>query len=155
LIISTQAPTDADLLSILIDDAKAGHDPRVVCKVYSAPTTDDPFDAATIRLANPALGDFLNEVEVMAMADDARRMPSRESEFRNLLLNQRIEASNPFVKPQQWKNCAGEVTDISGRECYAGLDLSETADLTALVVISKIDGVWHVVPTFWLPGEGI
>jgi hypothetical protein len=31
IVISTQAPTDADLLSILIDDAKAGHDPRTFC----------------------------------------------------------------------------------------------------------------------------
>src|SRR5262245_61937930 len=31
IIISTQAPTDADLLSILIDDALAGYDPRAVC----------------------------------------------------------------------------------------------------------------------------
>jgi phage terminase large subunit-like protein len=37
IIISTQAPTDADLLSILIDDAKAGHDPRTVLRFQSAP----------------------------------------------------------------------------------------------------------------------
>jgi phage terminase large subunit-like protein len=30
IIISTQAPTDADLLSVLIDDALAGHDSRVI-----------------------------------------------------------------------------------------------------------------------------
>src|SRR6516165_3058916 len=34
IIISTQAPTDADLLSVLIDDALAGHDPHTVVKVY-------------------------------------------------------------------------------------------------------------------------
>ena len=54
IIISTQAPTDADLLSILIDDALAGHDPHTVVKLYSAPTDLDPFDEETIRLANPA-----------------------------------------------------------------------------------------------------
>ena len=32
IIISTQAPTDADLLSTLIDDAKTGADPRVVLR---------------------------------------------------------------------------------------------------------------------------
>jgi phage terminase large subunit-like protein len=61
LIISTQAPTDADLAqSVLIDDAKAGHDPRVVCSLYTAPQEDDPFAEETIRKANPAFGDFLN-----------------------------------------------------------------------------------------------
>ncbi len=36
---------------------------------------------------------------------------------------------------------------------YAGLDLSEVGDLTALVLIGKIDGIWHVRPTFWLLGD--
>lgn len=145
----------AILLSILIDDALGGHDPRTVVKLYTAPRTLDPFARETIALANPALGSFLNEREVMAMAEDARRMPAREAEFRNLILNQRVEACNPFLQPALWQACAGEVADISGRECYAGLDLSEVRDLTALVVISKVDGIWQMVPTFWLPREGI
>jgi phage terminase large subunit-like protein len=60
IIISTQAPTDADLLSILIDDALAGHDPHTVVKLYSAPTDLDPFAEETIRLANPAFDAFMN-----------------------------------------------------------------------------------------------
>ena len=35
IVISTQASTDADLLSVLIDDALAGHDPHTVVKVYT------------------------------------------------------------------------------------------------------------------------
>ena len=37
IIISTQATTDADLLSVLIDDALAGHDPHTLCALYTAP----------------------------------------------------------------------------------------------------------------------
>jgi len=106
IIISTQAPTDADLLSILIDDAIAGHDRRVVCSLYTAPPDADPFDISTIKLANPALGTFQNPEEVLAMASDAKRMPAREAAYRRLVLNQRIEASSPFVTSAQWKACA-------------------------------------------------
>jgi len=155
IIISTQARTDADLLSILIDDALRGDDPSTVVSLYTAPMDADPFALETLRLANPALGNFLNPREVMAMAEAARRMPAREPEFRNLILNQRVEANNPFVKPALWKACAGEPVDLRGREIYAGLDLSETSDLTALVIIGKIDKVWRVQPTFWLPGVGL
>src|SRR5215471_9801328 len=35
IVISTQAVSDADLLSVLIDDALGGFDPRVVCSVYA------------------------------------------------------------------------------------------------------------------------
>jgi len=155
IIISTQAPTDADLLSILIDDALAGHDLHTVVKLYTAPTDLDLFDEATIRLANPAFGTFLNAREVMAMAADARRMPAREVEFRNLILNQRIEATNAFVSPAVWKACAEPAGSLDGLMVYGGLDLSEVADLTALVLVGWRNGKWHVHPTFWLPGEGL
>jgi phage terminase large subunit-like protein len=68
------------------------------------------------------------------MAEDAKRMPAREA----LVLNQRVEASSPFVTPVQWKACAGEPLDLRGRDVFAGLDLSETRDLTALVLIGRI-----------------
>jgi phage terminase large subunit-like protein len=156
VIISTQSPTDGDLLSVLIDDARAGHDPRVVLSLYTAPIEDDPFTEETIRKANPAFGDFLNATEVVAMAEDARRMPSREAEFRNLVLNQRVEASSPFVSRSLWQSCGGRpLDDFDGLPVYAGLDLSEVADLTALVLIAKPDSVWHVKPTFWLPEHGL
>jgi len=157
VIISTQAPTDADLLSVLIDDAMAGHDARVICCLYSAPPDADPFAIETIKLANPALGNFQNPQEVLAMAEDARRMPSREASYRNLILNQRIEASSPFVTPQQWKACGGEPLDLRGRDVFGGLDLSETKDLTALVLIGCdiSDGSWSAQCTFWLPAEGL
>lgn len=158
MVISTQAPSDADLLSILIDDAVAGHDPRVTCSLYSVPKDfdGDLFAIETIRQANPALGNFLNPEEVLTMADAARRMPAREAAFQDLILNQRVEAHSPFLTPSQWKACGdGDVADLQGREVFGGLDLSETADLTALVLVGNIDGIWNVKPTFWLPGDNL
>lgn len=155
IIISTQAPTDADLLSILIDDALAAHDPRVVISLYTAPIEADPFSEATIRLANPAFGDFLNDEEVMAMARDAQRMPSREAEYRNLILNQRVEANNPFVSRSLWASCAGTRKPLSGVPVYGGLDLSSVNDLTALSLIGEVDGIWQIEPHCWLPADGL
>lgn len=155
VVISTQAPTDADLLSVLIDDALAGNDPRVVLSLYTADPDADPFAEETIRQANPAFGDFLNATEVLAMAEDARRMPSRESEYRNLVLNQRVDRNNPFISRSVWESNGGKVSDWGNEPIYAGLDLSATADLTAFVPICWIDDAWEVRPTFWLPGEGL
>ncbi len=155
VIISTQAPTDNDLLSILIDDALAGNDPHTVISLYTAPLDDAPFDEKTIRKANPAFGDFLNAKEVLSTAKDASRMPAREAQYRNLILNQRVEVSTPFVSRSVWQACGGETKDLLGVPVYAGLDLSSVADLTAFVMIGQVDGLWHVRPTFWLPGEGI
>lgn len=155
IVISTQAPTDGDLLSVLIDDALAGNDPRVVLSLYTADPSDDPFTAETIKKANPAFGDFLNATEVLAMAEDARRMPSRESEYRNLILNQRVDRNSPFISKAVWQQNGGPVSDWRDVEVYAGLDLSAVHDLTAFVPIAWIDDAWEVKPTFWLPGEGL
>ena len=151
-----QAPTDADLLLVLIDDAAAAHDPRVVLSLYTADEKLDPFGEAAIRAANPAFGDFLNAREVLAMAEDARRMPLREAEYSNLVLNQRVEAISPFISRTVWNDCRGEVLpSFEGLPVYGGLDLSATLDLTALVLMAPVDGRFHVKPTFWLPLEGL
>jgi phage terminase large subunit-like protein len=156
IVISTQAPTDADLLSVLIDDAKVGTDPKVRLFLFSSDETADPFDKVTIKSANPAFGDFQNADEVLAMAEDARRMPAREAEYRNLVLNQRVETSSPFVSKGVWAACGHPVIeDFRGLPVYGGLDLSSTSDLTALVLIAPDEGRWHVKPTFWLPVEGL
>jgi phage terminase large subunit-like protein len=155
IIISTQAPTDADLLSILVDDALAAHDPRVVVSLYTAPIEADPFAEATIRAANPAFGDFLNDREVLGMARDAKRMPSREAEYRNLILNQRVEANSPFVSRSLWASCAGTLKPLAGVPVFGGLDLSAIADLTALSLIGEVDGVWQIEPHCWLPEDGL
>jgi phage terminase large subunit-like protein len=156
IVISTQAPTDADLLSKLIDDALTGADPRTVISLYKAPDDIDPFGEEAIQAANPAYGDFQNAIEVRAMAQDARRLPSREPEYRNLVLNQRVDMSAPFVAATVWKECGGEVIEsFEGLPVYGGLDLSEVADLTALVLVARKDDVWHVKPTFWIPGSNI
>lgn len=156
VVISTQAPTEADLLSVLIDDAVASNDDRVRLFLWTADIEADPFVESTIRQANPAFGDFQNAEEVLAMAQDARRMPSREAEFRNLILNQRVEASSPFITRSVWLENGGTPDlDWTGRKVFAGLDLSEVSDLTALVLGCPIDGVLHVCPIFWLPEEGL
>jgi phage terminase large subunit-like protein len=156
LVISTQAPTDSDLLSILIDDGKKAADPRVVLSLYAADPDLDPFDVETIRQANPAFGDFQNADEVLAMAEDARRMPSREAEFRNLILNQRVERFNPFVSKSIWQSCGADPLPFDrSTPVYGGLDLSAVRDLTALVLVGWMDGKWQVHPTFWLPEDGL
>lgn len=156
IVISTQAPTDADLLSVLIEDGMSGADPRVVVSLYRASDDLDPFSEEAIRAANPAFGDFQNAAETLAMAEDARRMPSRESEFRNLILNQRVDMNAPFISRSVWTDCAGPVVeDFDGLPVFGGLDLSEVNDLTALVLAAPVERVWHIKPTFWLPGENL
>jgi phage terminase large subunit-like protein len=157
IVISTQAANDGDLLSILIDEANTGNNPRTVLSLYAADEDLDPFSEEAIRQANPAFGDFLNADEVFEQARRAKSMPSQEGLYRNFTLNQRVDASTPFVSKTVWeRNGRPAVPDFRGLDpVYAGLDLSLTTDLTAFVAVAPIEGELHAQPTFWLPAEGL
>jgi phage terminase large subunit-like protein len=157
VVISTQAAQDGDLLSVLIDDAKAGHDPETKLFLYTANESLDPFSEEAIKQANPAYGDFLNAKEVRRQADAAKRMPSQEAAYRNLILNQRVAREAPFVSQSVWNSNAADPRpeDFEGR-CVIGLDLSRRVDLTALVMVGKgEDGQWSVHCEFFAPKEGV
>lgn len=154
--ISTQAATDNDLFSRWIDDAATSKDPRIVSHVYTAPPDCDLGDRDGWAAANPALGVFRSIKDVEDFSNLASRIPSKEASFRWLFLNQRIDASAPFVAPAVWKACAADVVEsFEGLPVFGGLDLSEVSDLTSLVLMAPKDGIWHVKSTFWLPGDSL
>lgn len=154
--ISTQAPTDGDLFSMLIDDARLNKPPKTVCHVYAADEDADLMDRAQWKKANPAMGLFRSEADMVKQAEKASRMPSFENTFRNLNLNQRVSAVSPFVSRGVWEACGEEPGSMAGRVVYLGLDLSGKTDLTSAVVMAMDDeGVWDVWPFFWTPLEGL
>jgi phage terminase large subunit-like protein len=158
IVISTQASTDADLLSTLIDAALLGDSPKVKVFVYAADDDDDPWDEATWHKANPALGDFLSIEELRQTAQAAQQLPAMEAAFRNLHLNQRVAAEDHYLPPDIWKLNGGEPNPAAFDEypVCAGLDLSKRTDLTALVLAARDDdGVVHLRPHFFAPAKGL
>lgn len=154
--ISTQAPNDADLLSLWIDDARAGHDPQVICHLYAAPDKCALDDRSAWEAANPALGKFRDLEDVERQSAEAIRLPSSESRFRNLTLNQRVEAHQPFVSRSVWESCGAAVEIPRDRVVFAGLDLSAVSDLTAMIAVWRgDDDKWQVWSRFWVPGESL
>lgn len=154
IVISTQAATDADLLSLWIDDALTGADKKTVCHLHAAPKDCELVDTEAWAAANPAMGLFRSLEDVREQAQQAQRLPSAEATFRWLVLNQRVSAVNPFISPDVWKSCGTEPEPFDG-PVFGGLDLSARTDLTALVLVGQVDGVWHVRPYFWTPEQGI
>lgn len=48
--------------------------------------------------------------------------------------------------------------ELIGRECYGGLDLSQTSDITALVLIfppRNEDEKYMLLPYFWIPEDNL
>ena len=108
------------------------------------------FEPAVWKMANPALGDFLNMEDMQAEAAKAQRMPAEEPRFRNLRLNQRVAPVSSLIARAEWLACEGPVTFTDGEPVYLALDLSSTNDLTALVMVSAEDPS-RVQAMFWKP----
>ena len=153
--ISTQAPTDADLFSIWLDDAKNSDDKRIVSHVYTADPDAALMDEKAWKAANPALKIFRSYDDMKEQAERAVRMPTTEASFRNLCLNQRISIVSPFVAPSVWQSCGADPTGFGDYPVWCGLDLSSRTDLTAFVVIWEVGTVWQVKPFFWTPEIGL
>ncbi len=160
LIISTQAAGDADLLSTLIDDALRNPTPETVVCLYTTPKEADIFDPANWRASNFALDKFRSRKELAEAAEKARRLPAFEARFRNLYMNQRVSLLQLLVAPTTWAACSGEVDEKlfkSGLPVHIGADLSQSRDLTA-VVLSVQDPVTtkvHLKAYCFTPLEGL
>lgn len=152
--ISTQSPDPQHILSQLIDDGLSGKDPTTVCHLYEVPEEEENiFDSARIwKLANPALGDFRSLKEMKTAASRAKRMPTFEASFRNLYLNQRVDAESPLIPRAEWMGCKGEYEIEKGSGLYLGLDLSGKIDLTALIGVSDKDKD-EILSWFFKPEE--
>ncbi len=162
-VISTQAASDHAVLSELVDYGKkinAGElaDPSFHLTFYGAEDDDDPWAEETWHKANPALGDFRSLEDVQRQAAQAKRMPAAEQGFRNLILNQRVDAHVRFLAKAEWdaNNRAVDFKALERRQCWAGLDLSQSRDLTAFVMVFPDEkGGFDVLPRFFLPEQGI
>ncbi len=162
-IISTQSADDLAVLSQELDYGEKVNeglidDPTVRCFLYSTPKDADAYDPENWKVSNPALGDFLNIKDMEEAARSAEAMPSAEGNFRNLRLNQRVDATEHFITPDLWRGC-GDTPDPStfaGRQWWGGLDLSGKNDLTSLELVSQAeDGIWDVLSFFWCPGDNL
>lgn len=160
VVISTQSSNPHHVMSEQVDygaKVSAGiiDDPTYHAIIYAAPSDADIWDERTWFDCNPALGDFRSLEEMRTYAAQARRIPAREATFRNLYLNQRVDAEQRFISSTDWDACNGLVDPeaLRGRPCWAGLDLSSTQDLTAFVLYFPDDHA--LLPFFWVPGDRI
>jgi phage terminase large subunit-like protein len=81
-------------------------------------------------------------------------MPNYENTFRRLMLNQWTEQATCWLSMEAWDKCNGELPDLAGMTCYAGLDPSTTTDISALVPAFVEDAKVHLLPFFFVPEIG-
>ncbi len=161
IIISTMSPDKHSIMYEQYDYAVKVRDGVIEDEtfapiIYQAPEDADIWDEAVWHECNPALGDFRSLEEMRVFAARAKRIPAAEAAFRNLYLNQMVDSENRFLNSTDW--LAGKHTidpeQLRGRQCWGGLDLSSTTDLTALILLFPMDdGTLETLCKFWVPGD--
>ncbi len=136
------------------DPSKPGFDEEFLPVIYEASKEDDYMNPKTWRKANPNLGVTVPERWFAREAKIASESPTLLNNFLRLHLNIVTDADVAFFDMAQWDACGGAVNaeELRGRPCYAGLDLSTTIDLTALVLLFPEDGN-AILPFFFVPRE--
>lgn len=126
--------------------------------IYAADVDDDWEDPEVWEKANPNLGVSVSMSFLESEYRDAKDSPSFENTFRRLYLNQWVEQSVRFIPMDKWDACATPVDpdELEGADCFAGLDLASTQDITALVLVfPSDDGTVDVLCRFFVPEEGM
>jgi len=172
--IITTAGDDPDRLSICWeqhDYAKrilAGDiiDPTWYPVIYGYDKTDqddgnDIYNEANWYKANPSLGHTIEIESVREAAEKAKQKPADERLFRWLRLNQWITTKlTTWLPLDLFDATIGDWNraDLLDKECYLGLDLSSTTDLTALATIFPPQGTqldWRVFWDCFIPAEAM
>lgn len=133
-------------------------DPGFMPVIYEADPADDWTDPVTWSKANPNLGKSIFLDFLKRECERAQQSPAFESTFKRLYLNLWTESDNPWLQMARYDACVGELPDLKGRACYAGLDLSTTTDLSAFVLVFLPlyeDEPFYAIPFAWCPGDSI
>lgn len=144
------------------EDILAGRkkDPTFYPVIYGLPDDADWSDEKNWYIANPSLGHTIDIEKVRNAFQSAKENPAEENIFRQLRLDQWVKQSTRWMPMDKWDECAFEVDpdELIGRECYGGLDLSSTSDLTAFVLVfppRTEDEKYIILPFCWIPEENM
>jgi phage terminase large subunit-like protein len=122
---------------------------------------DDIYNPENWAKANPSLGVTVPVESVEEAAEKAKKKPADERLFRWLRLNQWITTKlTTWLPLDHFDATVGNWNpmDMVGLDCYMGLDLSSTTDLTALALVfppQKDITEWRVIWYAWIPEEGM
>ena len=133
-------------------------DPSFYPVVYGLADDQDWNDEANWYQANPSLGYTIKIDRVRDAYKEALENPAEENVFRQLRLDQWVGSTVAWIPEHVYDkgDLPIDMEKLKGRDCYAGLDLSSTSDITAFVMVfpPETEGENYIVlPHFWLPRE--
>ncbi len=103
--------------------------------------------------ANPNLEVSLYIEGLEGDIQQARGIPSQWVEMLTKRFNIWCQGETPWMGEGAWKACAAEYTeaDLEGLQCYAGLDLSSTSDITSVCYTFPLERSVRLLTRHYIP----
>ena len=135
-------------------------DPTFYPVVYGLKDDEDWEDEANWYKVNPSLGYTVDIERLRDACREAKQNPADEITFKWLRCNMWVSSTVAWIPDAIYMrgNEPIDMDALAGRDCYAGLDLSSTGDITALVLIfppRDEEEKYVLLPYFWIPEETI
>lgn len=135
-------------------------DPTFYPVVYGLKDDEDWEDEENWYKVNPSLGYTVDIERLRDAYREAKQNPADEITFKWLRCNMWVSSTVAWIPDAIYMrgNESIEAASLEGRDCYAGLDLSSTGDITALVLIfppRDENEKYVLLPYFWIPEETI
>ena len=135
-------------------------DPTFYPVVYGLKDDEDWEDEANWSKVNPSLGYTVDIERLRDAYREAKQNPADEITFKWLRCNMWVSSTVAWIPDAIYMrgNEPIDMDALAGRDCYAGLDLSSTGDITALVLIfppRDEEEKYVLLPYFWIPEETI
>lgn len=135
-------------------------DPTFYPVVYGLKDDEDWEDEAKWYKVNPSLGYTVDIERLRDAYREAKQNPADEVTFKWLRLNMWVSSTVAWIPDAIFMKGNEEIdlAALEGRDCYGGLDLSSTGDITALVLVfppRDEDEKYILLPFFWVPEETI
>ena len=132
-------------------------DEAVYAMVFEVDEDADWEDEKNWIKANPALGFGVKMKYLRDKFKKAQNSASDEVSFRTKHLNQWVNSAAAYIKAIDWeKSNQWEYNEeeLLGQECYGGLDLSSTTDITSFTIVFPNDrGGYKVYQRNFIPED--
>ena len=131
------------------------HDPSFYPCIYEVEEGEEWTDEKVWPKANPSWGVTIKPEDFAIDCREAQLSNTKENAFRRYRLNQWTQQMNRWIKMEAWDACGSPPpAPLDGRECWVGLDLATTYDVSAMVAVFPApDGTYDVLCRFWIPGD--
>jgi len=140
---------------VLLGDSK---ETRLAPFLYMIDDVEKWNDINELRKSNPNLGVSVSVDYLLEEINIAEGSLSKKAEFMTKYCNIKQNSSQAWLGSAIVEAAAGDalnLEDFRGCYCVAGVDLSQTTDLTACCVVIEKNGELYVFCQFFLPGERI